>query len=1054
LVPSPVAAVSIDVELLGGFRIRDGDREVREGDWPARRAQELVALLALTEGRRLVRDRVLENLWPHLNARAAGANLRKAAHHARRVLGDPDAVVLRSGAVELFPGRKVTTDVERFLAAAAAALGGGDPAVCARVAAMCRGELLPGSPYETWTQDARRAVHARRVELLRQAGDFERLLDAEPTDEVACRELMRAAIERGQRHVAIRWYERLRLALARDLRVQPDADTRVLYDRCVSGVRPTDPVFVGRGLELATAMGALATAKGGGATAILVRGPTGIGKSALCRELVERAGADGWRVLSSACTASGAPYAPIAAAVEPLLVEGHASLDGVHERTRSVLAELTPIAGPAPALAGPLTRHQVIAAFRRALALAGSNVPTLLLVDDAHLADEATADVVHQLVAGGAGTPLAVVLASRAEWMRTSLPRGVAELARSELTATIELGPLREEEIARLVADAGKSGPSQDVVDRIARLAEGSPFFALELARASATGAPGALPRTVRAAITERFLTLAPDAVDALAKLAVADGDLDLASVLALTGLDEDDAGALLDAALVAGVLVVSGARYRFRHELVRQTLIEGLAPHRMLALHRDAARRLVEAKQAPELIAHHFVQARCADEALPFMLAAARRAVQLGAFRDALAQVERLLQQDPEHHDGLRVRAEVLDALGDRRAPDAYAAAARAIGEPEAQELTARRALAQLKASEPRSALKTLEGCAPRTTVGRLAEALTYSAAAAIGVYGDAESAAAKADEAHALAVELGDPGAILDATWAHALAAHANGELPARLRTYLRSTAALPEIATHVFDGQLCVTERLLHGGLPNDEIISFANDLAAEAEHLGAARGHAFAVTLRGEAEVLAGRLDEADGDFADGARLHGRIGAAAGEALSLLGRAHVAISRGRPERARPHLADALLLARESEVGHHTLDRIYGAMIEAAADPQAALDLIREAETAIRGPLETCPTCRIAFVVPAAIGAARAGDLDRARRYAADCAQALEVIALPPAWHASGSEVRGWLARAEGRKSDAAAHFRAAADVFADRCQPVDAERCARLAATVAA
>ena len=33
-------------------------------------------------------------------------------------------------------------------------------------------------------------------------------------------------------------------------------------------------------------------------------------------------------------------------------------------------------------------------------------------------------------------------------------------------------------------------------------------------------------------------------------------------------------------------------------------------------------------------------------------------------------------------------------------------------------------------------------------------------------------------------------------------------------------------------MFDGQLCVTERMLYGGLPNDEIITFADDLAAEA------------------------------------------------------------------------------------------------------------------------------------------------------------------------------------------------------------------------------
>jgi tetratricopeptide (TPR) repeat protein len=239
------------------------------------------------------------------------------------------------------------------------------------------------------------------------------------------------------------------------------------------------------------------------------------------------------------------------------------------------------------------------------------------------------------------------------------------------------------------------------------------------------------------------------------------------------------------------------------------------------------------------------------------------------------------------------------------------------------------------------------------------------------------------------------------------------------------------------------------MLYGGLPNDEIIAFADNLAVEAQRLGAARGHAFALTLRGEAEILAGRLDDADRDFAEGARLHGRIGASAGEALSLLGRAQVATYRCRPEHARPFLADALQLARESDVGHHTLDRVYGAMVEAAGDPHGGLELVREAESAIRGPAETCPTCRIAFIVPAAIAAARAGDLERADRYAQDCETAIEIVALPPAWHAAVAEVRGWVARANGRPDEAREHLRQAADGFGAWDQPLDARRCAELA-----
>jgi len=139
----------------------------------------------------------------------------------------------------------------------------------------------------------------------------------------------------------------------------------------------------------------------------------------------------------------------------------------------------------------------------------------------------------------------------------------------------------------------------------------------------------------------------------------------------------------------------------------------------------------------------------------------------------------------------------------------------------------------------------------------------------------------------------------------------------------------------------------------------------------------------------------------------------------------------------------------MARESEVGHHTLDRIYGAMVEAATETGHGVDVVREAESAIQGPAETCPTCRIAFIVPATIAAARAADLQRAHRYAQDCERALKIVALPPAWHAAVEEAQGWLERADGRPAPARERFRAAAAGFQTWGQPLDAHRCAALA-----
>lgn len=236
----------VQIEMLGRFRVHVGEREISEGDWPARRARELVALLALADGHRLLRDQVVEQLWPHLGADAGAANLRKAAHHARRALDDPEAIVLRSGRVELFPARAVVVDVERFLRDADVALRSADDDAPASAAARCPDPLLPDMPYEAWTQEKRRLVHARLTDLLRRGGDWTALMELEPTDESACRELMRAAIEAGQRHIAIRSYERLRIALIRELGASPDAATRALHERCTAGIRLGERAFVGR----------------------------------------------------------------------------------------------------------------------------------------------------------------------------------------------------------------------------------------------------------------------------------------------------------------------------------------------------------------------------------------------------------------------------------------------------------------------------------------------------------------------------------------------------------------------------------------------------------------------------------------------------------------------------------------------------------------------------------------------------------------------------------------------------------------------------------------
>ena len=877
---------------------------------------------------------------------------------------------------------------------------------------------------------------------MRLSEQWGRLVLIEPADEQAHRELMRAALSAGAPHTAIRWYGRLRTNLERQLGLAPSAQSRTLYEECVAGLPPA-PAMVGRQEELARVTAALNMDAKHGPAALIIRGASGLGTSTLCRELAATARERGWCVATVAAGPARGAYAALSAAVHQLLVRDRTLLDRLPESARSVLAELTALAGPRAGSAGGVTRHRVIGAVQRLLA-AHEDVPGVLLnFDDVHLADAATIEACEQLARSGGDLPVLVVLAYRSEVAAPLLAQTVVGLDRAGRGTVIELGPLAGAEIAAVVESESRHAPDPGWVSRIVEMADGNPFFARELARGG-DGTTGAVRRSAWTTIIERTLDLDEPTAVLVRRLAVIGDDLDPFDVPALTGLSEPEAFTLLDAALDAGALVAAGTRYRFRHDLLRLALVEQVPPHHRLFVHRDAARGLAAAGAAPSVVARHWLDGGCRDEAEPWLLAAARRAWALGAFADALGQLGPLLAHRPAHVSALRLRAELLDARGEPEAPAAYAAAARVVEGPEAHDLRAMQALAEIRQGDPAASLRTLDGLAPASVPGRLAQALAYSGAAVMG-FATPEIGTAMAAECRRLALRSGDRAALVIASWAQAAAAHARDDLRESLWTDLLDTHALRELAVSVFDGHLCMTQRLLYGARPYPDVVAFAEAFRDESERLGAGRGLAFAATLRGEAELLSGALDEADADLREAARLSRAVGAATGEALALQRRAEVALHRGRVTTAGDLLDEALGVARESDVGFHLLDRIYGTRITAAADPATALVRLDEAERGVRGPLETCPGCRITLAAPAAIAAARAGDLDRATRYARDTETLATVVMRLPGWDATLQEVKGHLALAQSDQDGAATLFRQAAVAFHAVGQPLDAARC---------
>lgn len=227
------------VRVLGGFGVAVDGQPVPTHAWRSRRAADVVKLLAIESGHRLHREQVMELLWPDLPVEAAGANLRKAVHYARRALGDPGAIAVDGQVLVLWPDGRLDCDLERFDRAADAALAWGDASACAAAAATYGGDVLPDDRYEWWAEERRAKARTHYVALLRAAGDWTRLLELDETDEEAHRAMMRRHLAAGRRREALRQFEQLREALRERVGVGPDAETVALFEAALAeGAEP------------------------------------------------------------------------------------------------------------------------------------------------------------------------------------------------------------------------------------------------------------------------------------------------------------------------------------------------------------------------------------------------------------------------------------------------------------------------------------------------------------------------------------------------------------------------------------------------------------------------------------------------------------------------------------------------------------------------------------------------------------------------------------------------------------------------------------------------
>ncbi len=464
------------------------------------------------------------------------------------------------------------------------------------------------------------------------------------------------------------------------------------------------PVFAGREAELAMLAAAFEAAAAGIPGTVLLGAEAGGGKSRLAGEFAARV-RDRAVVLAGACvelSAAGLPYAPFAAALRELVRERGAAevaalLPG---QSAGELARLLPEFGAPPPGGDPETaRARLFELLLGLLEGLAEQQPVVLVVEDVHWADRLTCDLLSFLVRNLRHAAVFMVVTFRSDGLHRTHPLRLvlAGLDRIDGVTRLELPRLSRDQVAVQIEGILGHPPTPSVTSAVYGRGGGNPLFTEALLNPDGTVRPD-LPWSLSDLLLGAVKDLPEQTQQLLRTAAVAGFRVGHALLAAVTRSDDAALTAGLRPAVAANVLVSDTESYAFRHELIREAVLEDLLPgervqaHRRLAETLEAAPSLSSEGTGAVQVARHWRGAREFERAL---IAAWRAAAGAGAslaYAEQLMTLEQVMElwdqvPDPARHAGAD-HISVLELAAD---------AARWAGEPERGLVLVEAALAEL---------------------------------------------------------------------------------------------------------------------------------------------------------------------------------------------------------------------------------------------------------------------------------------------------------------------------------------------------------------------
>ena len=386
--------------------------------------------------------------------------------------------------------------------------------------------------------------------------------------------------------------------------------------------------------------------------AVLLAGDAGVGKTRLLTELRDLAVEDGWQVVAGHCLDFGdsaLPYLPFSEVIGRLasdLPDVVETVSNVHPALGRLQPGRRMLSGDTQD-AGSVDRGDLFESMHALLDAAAAKAPLLLVIEDAHWADQSTRDMISFLFSRPFSDAVGIVVSYRAEDLhrRHPLRSQVAEWSRVRGVERLQLNPLGDSDVRELVRELHPAPITEADLAHIVDRAEGNAFFVEELVGASWGGR---VPEDLAEVLLVRLDRLDDTARRVVRAMSVAGRRVSHGLLAEASGVPDSQLEEAMRTAVESHVVVTShDDRYSFRHALLAEAIYDDLLPGERVRLHASYAEALRDGRgrgTAAEL-ARHALAARDLRTALEASIRAGDEAMAVGGPDEAAQHFQQALE-------------------------------------------------------------------------------------------------------------------------------------------------------------------------------------------------------------------------------------------------------------------------------------------------------------------------------------------------------------------------------------------------------------------------